>query len=76
MTVWFLFAYFLVQIPAGIYSYKHSATKLFGICILGASITSFLTPITVGYHKWTIELAAFIQGIFQVIICIYFRIVN
>ncbi|XP_044739956.1 vesicular glutamate transporter 1-like [Chrysoperla carnea] len=50
-TLVFTLAHFFVQIPAAIYSYKYSATRLFGICILGVSILTFVCPILIPRYE-------------------------
>ncbi|XP_044732986.1 probable vesicular glutamate transporter eat-4 isoform X2 [Chrysoperla carnea] len=65
MNGWFVLTFFVVQIPSGVISYKYSATRLYGLCILGAAIVSFLTPIVVSWYPPIIEIGAFLQGIFQ-----------
>ncbi|XP_044743983.1 vesicular glutamate transporter 3-like isoform X1 [Chrysoperla carnea] len=65
MKFWYKMMYILVQIPAAIFSYKYSATHLFGICILGNSIVTFLFPIISKWNDPALLIVTLFHGLFM-----------
>lgn len=63
--------YILVQIPAAIFSYKYSATHLFGICILGNSMLTMIFPIMSQWNDPPVVLIGLFHGLFMVIVLIF-----
>lgn len=62
----FFWPYAICQIPSGILITKMGARKLFGFCMILASITTVLVPVLSQYSSWYVIILRAAQGIFQV----------
>ncbi|XP_044743982.1 vesicular glutamate transporter 1-like [Chrysoperla carnea] len=65
MRYWYKIMYVLIQIPAAIFSYKYSATHLFGICILGNSMLTMIFPIISQWDEPPVILVGLFHGLFM-----------
>ncbi|XP_044743986.1 vesicular glutamate transporter 1-like [Chrysoperla carnea] len=65
LRYWYMMISILVQIPAAIFSYKYSATHLFGICILGNSMLTMIFPIISQWDDPPVILMGLLHGLFM-----------